>query len=222
MPSFTSLTISGYRDEPIPNTFIRQDNTTPHLAILFPGYGYRVTMPLLYYPQRLLVGRGADVLCVEYAYDRHPGFRNLTEAEWDRWFSADIEAACDAGLAQRPYQRLTLVGKSLGTLATAHLLTTDTRLERADCVWLTPLLHNERQRAQIVKAKPRSLFVVGTADTHYDRAVLRELEQATGGQSVVIEGADHSLEIEGSVPRSLDALRQVLDALAGFLGGEAL
>src|SRR5665648_148706 len=42
------------------------------------------------------------------------------------------------------------------------------RLEQVRCVWVTPLLRDDRLRAQIKQAKPRSLFVVGTADGHYD------------------------------------------------------
>ena len=53
MLSFTSLSISGYRNEPVPNTFIRQDHTAQHLAILLPGYAYRATMPLLFNHARL-------------------------------------------------------------------------------------------------------------------------------------------------------------------------
>jgi hypothetical protein len=65
MPSSTWLGIAGHRNEFVPNNFIRQDHATPHLAILSPDYGYRVTMPLLYYPQRLLVGRGAGTRALE-------------------------------------------------------------------------------------------------------------------------------------------------------------
>ena len=106
----------------------------------------------------------------------------------------------------------------MGTLAMGHLLATDARLQQAQCVWLTPLLRDERLRARIKQAKPRSLFVIGTADPHYAPVHLAEVEQATQGQSVVIEGANHSLEIAGHVVQSLQALEQVIRALEGFLG----
>jgi hypothetical protein len=217
MASGVALDILGYRDEPVPNTFARQEGKTAHLAILFPGYGYRVTMPLLHYSGRVLLAHGADVLCVEYAYDRNPAFRDLAEAERTRWFQADVEAACQAGLAQRAYSRVTLVGKSIGTLAMGHLIQADARLVGAECVWLTPLLGSPQLRAQIDQVKPRSLFVIGTADRNYDVALLTEVRKATGGDSILVEGANHSLEIEGDVLRSVQAVEQMVAALERFL-----
>jgi hypothetical protein len=185
--------------------------------MLFPGYGYRATMPLLYYPERLLVARGADVLRVEYAYDRQPEFRRIDQVGRDQWFYDDVQAACEVGLAQRSYGRITLVGKSIGTQAIGHLLEVEDRLAGAEYVWLTPLLRDPLLRAQIERGQPRSLFVIGTADPHYGLGALAQAEGATGGESVVVEGADHSLEIEGDILRSLHAMEQVMGALERFL-----
>jgi hypothetical protein len=69
---------------------------------------------------------GADVLCVEYDYYCKPAFRQASGAERDRWLFADATAALEAGLAQRTYEQIVLVGKSLDTLAMGHLITADT------------------------------------------------------------------------------------------------
>ena len=217
MPTFTTLDITGYQDRPLPNTFVRQEGESAHLAILYPGYHYRATMPALYYPERLLAACGADVLRVETAYDQVPGYRSLPEARRRAWFEADTEAARDAGLAQRDYTRVTLVGKSIGTLALGHLLAAGGLPENVDTVWLTPLLRMGALRAAIIEARPRSLFVIGTADGEYRADTLAEVEQATGGRSVVLASADHSLEIAGDVPASLAAMQRVVEELAAFL-----
>ena len=217
MYSITALKIVGCRNEAVPNTFFQQDGETRHLAILFPGYGYTAHMPAVYYPGRLLLTRGADVLSVEYTYGRRPEFQSLPDEERIRWLQADAAAACNAALAQREYERVTLVGKSIGTLAVAHLLTTEGRLRSPQCIWLTPLLRNARLRAQIKQAPHRALFVIGTADPQYDAARLAELQQATAGEVLVIEGADHSLEITGDVLASLHALEQVMEAMGEFV-----
>jgi len=219
MYSITTLPITGYRAEPVPNTFHRQDGEAHHVAILLPGVAYTCHMPLLYYPTRLLLALGADVLWVEYAYHRRADFQALSEAERERWFITDVTAACQAALAQRPYQQIALIGKSLGTLAMGHLLTEDAELAQARAVWLTPLLRNSRLRTQIQHTHQRSLFVIGTADSHYDPAHLAEMQRATGGQVCVIDGADHSLEIEGDIWRSLQAIEQVMRAIQTFLTG---
>ena len=143
MPSRVSVDIAGYRGMAVPNTFTRHEHETQQLAIILPGYGYRATMPVRYYSERLLVTRGADVLRVEYAYDQQAGFSTLPETDRSRWFIVDVTASWEAALAQRDYQRITLVGKSIGTRAMGHLLDIDRRLRGAQCVWLTPLLRDE-------------------------------------------------------------------------------
>ena len=218
MYSATTLDIVGFREQAVPHTFFRQDDETRHLAILFPGLGYTTHMPLLFYPARLLLAQGADVLRVEYAYKQQAGFLTQPAGERNRWFIGDVSAACDAGLAQRPYDQITLVGKSMGTLAMGHLLTADERLRGARCVWLTPLLQHDQWRAQVKQVEHRALFCTGTADPHYDAACLDKVQQATRGSSIVVDGANHSLEIEGEVLRSIQVLERVMEGMQEFLG----
>ena len=213
----TTLAITGYRDEPVPHTFLRQDEHARHVAILLPGIGYTCDMPLLYYPSRLLLARGADVLRVEYAYQQRADFKTATADEQGRWVVADVTAACQAVLAQRDYEQITFVAKSLGTLALGPMLTAEQRLARAHVVWLTPLLRIDHVRTDIARWGGHSLFVIGTADPYYDAAYLAEVQSATGGETVVVDGADHSLEIEGDVLRSLEAMVQVMRAAQQFV-----
>jgi hypothetical protein len=215
-----TLQIVGYRDAAVPHTFLRQEAETGHLALLLPGIAYTCDNPLLYYPGRLLLDKGTDLLRVEYAYNKNEQYGAASQAEQGQWLDADVTAAYRAAVAQRPYERITLVGKSLGTLAMSHLLATEDGLAGATAVWLTPLLRFEQPRRQIARwgRGGRSLFVIGSADPYYDAAGLAEVEQATGGQSLVIEGADHSLEISGDTARSLEALQRVIQAIQEFIG----
>jgi pimeloyl-ACP methyl ester carboxylesterase len=214
--SITSLDIKGYGGQPVPNTLFFQDRETRHLAIVFPGFAYTADMPVLYYPGRLLVQRGADLLQVKYAYHQ-PSLRAISSSERARRLGQDVAAACEAGLAQRTYEQITLLGKSIGTLAMGQLVTTDVRFRDARCIWLTPLLTSGELRAQIKQGKQRGLFVLGTDDRYYDPAHLAEVVEATNGQRVVIEGADHSLEIAGDVVQSLRAIERVMRAIEAFL-----
>jgi predicted alpha/beta-hydrolase family hydrolase len=215
--TITSLSITGYRDLPVSNTFFRQDGAAEHLAVVLPGYGYTADMPVLYYPAALLREMGADVLQVRYAYHQRQDWRGVSAEEQGRWLFADAAAACEVGLAQRSYRRVTLVGKSLGTLAMGHLLATDGRLAAADCAWLTPILSDEALRSQMGRHKGRALIAIGTRDPYYDRAAVDGLRQATGGEVLVAEGADHSLEVAGDIERALDIMRDLMRALRGVL-----
>ena len=217
MYSSETLNIVGYRDQAVPNTFLRQDNETSHVALLFPGFGYTAQMPVMYYSARMLAAHGADVLCVEYTYNKTSDFQALSDEEQSRWFYTDVSAACDAALSQRQYQQVSLVGKSFGTLAVGHLLTLGRHFPQVECMWLTPLLRNDVLIDQIKHANHHALFVIGTADQLFDAAKLAELQQATGGEVMVIEGADHGLEIAGDVIHSLDVLKKVMEKMQEFL-----
>lgn len=192
--SIGSLSISGFRGRQVPNTFFRQDGETNHIAIVFPGLGYRCYGPLLYYPTQLLLSLGADVLWAEYAYDREPEYPKLQPNQRREWRTSDCTAAMEAALGQRRYRRTTLVGKSIGTLAMGHLLTADSRLGSARAVWLTPLLKSDLLRSQLEKIHNPSLFISGSADSEYDDAFALRLHERPAAKFLVLEGA-------GSQPR---------------------
>ncbi len=217
MYSFEELSIRGRDDKPVPNTFFRQNAATSHLALVLPGMGYTCQMPLLYYPTLILLELGADVLQVRYDYSQNAEFHSqLARDEFD-WLFADADAAWRAALAGRAYNTFTLIGKSLGTLAMGHLIGTVERLKEADAVWLTPLLRSHALVSQIERAAPRSLFVIGTADPNYDEAHLAAVKAATDGEAVVIEGANHSMEIGGQFARSLEAHTRIMHAVQQFV-----
>lgn len=218
MYSFTTLEIAGYRGEPVPNTLLRQADEARYLGIVLPGWGYTADRPVLYYPGLVLLNRGADLLRVEYNYVRRPEYLAAEAEERERWLMADVTAALEAGLAQRAYDEVTLVGKSIGTLAMGRLLASDARLKGAHAVWLTPLLRDERLLGEIQRWAGHSLFVVGTADPHYSPPHLEAAVAATHGRQVRIEGADHSLEIAGSAAQTVEAMEKVVRALEMFLG----
>ena len=217
MATATTLTIQGYRGEAVPNRFQRPEGAIDHLAVLLPGFGYTLDMPLFYYAEHLLLERGWDVLRVEYAYNTRPEFQTLPEPERNRWLLADTTAAWRAGLGQRTYERVVLIGKSLGTLAMGHLLTMADLPPAAGAVWLTPLLTKERLRQQISQYGGPSLFVIGTADPHFEPVVLEQMQVATTGEAVVVNNADHGMDIPGDPIASVRGVERVVEALGRFL-----
>jgi hypothetical protein len=213
--NLSSLDAVGYKDQPVPNTLIAQSTPSRHLGIVLPGYRYSAEMAPLYYAGCILLNQGADLLRIEYAYYR-TDFLKQPESEQDKRISNDVFATCRAALFQRSYEKITLVGKSLGTIAMGHLLA-DPLFQVATCIWLTPLLTIEWLRSRIEEARPRSLFVMGTADRFYKPEILKGLEHITGGRSVVLEGVNHALEMPGDIPASLKVLNQIVQALQEFL-----
>ena len=217
MATATTLTIQGYRNEPVLNRLLRPEGAIDHLALLLPGYGYTLDMPLFYYAEKLLLERGWDVLRVEYAYNTRPEFQTLSKPERDRWLLEDTTAAWRAGLGQRNYERVVLIGKSLGTMAMGHLLTAADLPPNLGAVWLTPLLSEERLRQQIQQYGGPSLFVIGTADPHFEPVVLEKMQVATVGEAVIVKNADHGMDILGDPVSSVRAVERVVEALVRFL-----
>ncbi len=212
-----SLDIAGYRGESVPNRFFRQDDETDRLAIILPGYGQSADTPLLYFTTSHFLDLRADILLIDYRYSQRADYQELDAEERQRWLSADTTAACRAALAQRQYRRITLVGKSLGTRAMAHLLATEGSLRAADTIWFTPVWREEPVRAALLAAEQRALVVIGTADPHYDPHLADEVRQAINGELLVIPDAEHGLEIEGDVIRSVRALDEAMRAVVRFV-----
>ena len=215
MYTWNTLTIAGHEYAPVPNTFIRQQAETSHAAIVLPGLGYTAQMPLLFYVAELLLAQQADVLQVNYNY--LDIFRGLDSAAKHRRIAADSTTAYRALVAERPYTRLTLVGKSLGTQAMAHLLATQTFPAYTSALWLTPVLTDPAVRAQMAAFAGPALIVIGTADSFYDPALLAEIGETPTRRFVIVQGADHGMSVNNDVFRSLQALKQVLRAVADFL-----
>jgi len=218
MYSIETLNIFDHEDVAVANTFFRQKAETRHLSIFLPGLGYTSHMPVMYYPFLALLSRGADVLRAEYNYVKLPDFMALPQEERRRRAAADALSIYASAIKQRGYTTLTLVGKSIGTSAMGHLITSMPSLPTLQCLWLTPILKSEDLLSQIKKVKHRAFFVIGTSDPYYDKENLDDLLKATGGKSLVIEGANHSLEIDGDAIKSLRALDRIMIGIEDFLG----
>lgn len=216
--SYDKISIVGNKGRQIHNTLFRQPNGSGNLATIFPGYGYTPNMPVLYYTIEILLRKGLNVLAVHYDYPNVADFRDTSQEEKDRWLHADVEAVYNSVIAQNDFEIEVLVGKSLGTLACGHLIDRHNELAACTVVWLTPLLGREILIDQITKYKPKSLFVIGTADQHYDIEILSRVQEASNGEVLVLQGANHSLEIPGKISGNLRILHEIMEKIELFFG----
>jgi hypothetical protein len=222
-----SLDIIGHDGKPIKNTLTSLGNKGK-IAIVFPGIGYTCQMPLLYYATVALLGKGYDVLWVEYDY-KNERFSTSRAREKVEWMNFDADESYKTAISTGRYKHVVLVGKSLGTFALVRLNTRINDIEKS--IWLTPLLKKPSAVGIDVYNKIKGvckngLFIIGTEDPHYDKTKIRALE-ALGAKSLSILGADHSLEIEStsngsneieiSPLKSLKALEQVVKEIEGFV-----
>lgn len=207
-------------DEQLPNRFLRLPQAS-NLAILFPGLYYSNDMPLLYYASQVLLGYETDVLQLWADY-ASPQFTRLPDDQRAHLVSADADSILRAGMSQKKYQHLILVGKSIGTLGVAHLVEARSSEDSPLVIWLTPLFHQKGVVEAGMKSGSRSLFVVGAGDGTYDATALKRIQDATGAQSLIVENANHSLEIPGDPTRSIQALGEVAGKITAFLDQQAI
>lgn len=210
------LPVTGYRDYVVPIRLRQADVAIDRLAMLLPGYGYTLDMPLFYYLENLCLDLGIDVLRVETAYNQNLAFREATATEQARWVAADARAAWQAGLAQGNYASAIVIGKSLGTWGMAWLLSDPLRSpETVTSVWLTPLISQQSIRQALRRLGDTAQIVIGDADPEYDAGVLADLE-ASGVNVVVVPGADHGLDIPGDALTSARLLAQLITEIRDF------
>ena len=201
---------------------LRFDVSTPdspgdRLTVLMPGYAYSVEMPIFYYLEQAALEAGSTVLRVLTDYSRSPGFAAADDATQARWLTHDLTATIDAVRSGRVFDSVTLIGKSMGTIAMAGLDPVTIAGQTAPrLVWLTPLLRDPAVLAAIKVASRPGLIVIGTGDGHYDAALLDGLATRPHLSRSLHHGADHSLDLPGDIDGSIATLRDVIADVRSF------
>lgn len=159
---------------------------------------------------------------LECSYGRRQDCSGCSPEEQAQWLIEDAVTAVEGALRRQRYERIWLIGKSLGTITMGHLLTTDERLRDARAVWLTPLLGDVTLREQLLRIRQRSLLVIGTGDRHYDADAVSSMMASNGGEAVIVDGADHGMEIPGQVIESIQVLERVIRGVEAFLESDPI
>ena len=217
MVSWDQLTIKGYNGRPLKNTFFRHSTDTQKVAIVFPGLAYNSKMPLLHYTINTIIDSGVNVLAIDYDYSNNPEFLKQSQRTQSDWLIEDVEAGLKVVTEEEKQEVVCLAGKSLGTLALGHLLETHKDLRDTKTIWLTPLIKNPELLEQMLAYMKDAILVIGAKDSHYDSDIIDRLNATTQLGGIVIEEANHSLEIEGDVTKSLRVLMQIVSVLQQFL-----
>ncbi|MDO5648613.1 hypothetical protein [Paracoccus sp. (in: a-proteobacteria)] len=162
----------------------------PRLAILLSGLRYFCDRPLLAGAGQVMRDHGHDLAQVDFGYADDPDFMALPEGDQIARIHADGCAVLDHCRTQRPGAAVTIIGKSLGTIAMAGMVTRglpdDTRL-----VWLTPSLRGTGLARIITGAGVPALSLIGDRDPSYADSRAPEYRAARHLTHIEIAGADH-------------------------------
>lgn len=216
MPEPVILDLKDSKGRTLRHKYLRQEGEGRGLLFQLPGDNYDTDGPLLYFPSRMLFSNGWDTFSLSY------GYQSAGKLFTPAYIPAIVEecaASLEIVLAQHAYDRVTLVGKSLGAAIIAVMLTMDLGLDWVRAVYLTPPLGTPVFDPVFIETQNASYLALGGADRFYDEKVFNELKQKKVFEYTIIPGADHSLYIEGDLTATLDAHARVTEAVIAFAEG---
>jgi hypothetical protein len=183
------------------------------LAILLPGLNYTAENPLFYYIRQLLHEREVDALLVDFTYNRDEDFLNAPDDDRLERLKTDGRAIIEFARKLGEYDRITIIGKSLGTISMGWAIDD---LPDARLVWLTPSLGGTGLRTQMLGRPNPAFCLIGTRDPAYTETLVEELT-ADGTTLAVIEGADHGINHADGAVASVGLVQQAIEKLALWL-----
>jgi hypothetical protein len=128
--------------------------------------------------------------------------------------------AVETLLAEREYQRLVLLGKSLGAALVALLCQQLSLPEWTRSIYLTPPL-GPMFNPVFLETSQEACIVLGTGDRFFEQDLLLELTSRKGVRVLRIEGADHSMNMPGALGKSLEIIEQVSSGIVDFVQSDA-
>lgn len=180
-----------------------------HLAFLLPGRNYPAVGAALHVPRLTLDQLGATTVVADY------GGRTGSSKQDDTHRMEAVQSQLAAALAEHDPERVTFVAKSLGAGILAAL-TLPLGPRRVDAIWVTPALGDQTVESGVIAKAWRSLLVEGSADPWFDAAAHERVRQAIGAKSLIIDRADHGLDIDLDIRATLAGWNDLANAVVAF------
>ena len=189
----------------------------PVLAVVIAGFGYSLDQPHLYYLIKSLTSSGADVLGLDYSYAADPEFMGLPEAEQDLRFEEDnrqvIPYVENRGA---DYDRVVLIGKSLGTSVARRFFPLDVLREKRRFVFLTPGTEWSGMIPEIAGMSEEFLIIGSLEDRHFTAGNREPLRGSSRIKMLEFTKGNHSLET-GDLRKDLEITATVVESIRDFV-----
>ena len=182
------------------------------LAVFFPGIGYTVDKPLLYYSRKIAAELGYEIKLLPYQ-----GFPAKIQGDAGR-----MQKSFQIALSQAQemlsetdfsaYDEILFVGKSIGTIVAAKIASDLERKERIRLIFYTPL--QETFQFELGNA----IVFTGSNDPWVGRehSKIAEFAAEKGYPCFVIEDANHSLET-GNAVKDIENLQLIMKETKRFV-----
>lgn len=180
------------------------------LAVFFPGIGYTVDRPLLYYSQKIAKEYEYDIKLLPYN-----GFPDGVRGNKDKMlesFNIALNAAKEmlSDTNMDMYDEVLFVAKSVGTVVATKIAE---ELYSKDVVWeekLRLVLYTPLE-ATFKFEVHKAIAFTGTADPWVggEASTIAKICHSKGIKCISFEGANHSLET-GDLTRDMEYLSQII------------
>ncbi|WP_404293306.1 alpha/beta hydrolase [Cytobacillus kochii] len=187
----------------------------PSVCIMFSGAGYNYNHPLFYYATMMMIEQGIDVVHIHYQYEANLLKTHRVE-DISSLMMADIHLVITDLSQKHIYQKTILLGKSLGTIPITLHLAKEEFFREAQIILLTPLLKFPSIAKATVLIKQEVLLVMGNQDPYFHHETIEKMKERSI-QIEIIDGANHSLDIDYHTEHSLQTLKTVMAELKRFI-----
>ncbi len=178
------------------------------IAVVFPGIGYNVDRPLLYYGKKIASRYGYEIIDVPY-----DGFKTGIKGDPAKMHEAFVEALAqceevlkDTGLEN--YDTVLFLSKSIGTAVAAAYTAEHDLITRN--VFFTPV------EESFSVMKDDGIIFHGTADPWLDNETFLTECSKTEYPYYLIEDANHSLET-GDVQTDLKNMTRIMETVEEYI-----
>ena len=177
------------------------------LAVFFPGMGYTVDRPLLYYSKRLAEELGYDIKLISFS-----GFPQVTRGDFEKIRECFDLASSQAkeqllGLDLKSYKDIVFISKSIGTVAAAEAALESVATDNIRHILFTPLYTFQSEIRRAI-AFTGSLDPMG--EGVFDCCREKDIP------CFVVPNANHSLET-GDALLDVQNLKEILAETKRFL-----
>ena len=178
------------------------------LAVILPGIGYTLDRVTLEYSSNLALQLGFDVLKIEYGFQVGRG-----EFHPDVEFNIIAEESfkLSKSTLRNKYRNIVFIGKSIGTCV-QNVLNKNVKGYNITNIYISPI--NKTVQMGIEK---NSLVFTGSSDPLLSKENLEKIEEVSGTRLINIDNANHALNVEGDVIKSLEIQLSIIEFMKEYL-----
>lgn len=178
------------------------------LAVVFPGVGYHVDKPLLYYSRKLIQALGYEVINIEY--DNFPPNIKGDVYKMKKAFFTALSNTEEQlkNIDFYGFEKVVFISKSIGTIVASEY----DRMHRvgAKHIYYTPVAQTFNSISD------KSIVFHGTSDNWVDTSIVKDGCENKNIPLIVIENANHSLET-GEIMTDTQNMAMIMKATKDFL-----